>query len=326
MKFFNESPYPAELFRNELDPDVMNTSLVVRVRHRLLPDGRLEPPGDDDVLLDIRRDREQDEYGIIEPDVPFPRAATDVIVLGDAYAHGGPVVATKVGITVGPYAQELLVVGDRVWERGLGGTLAASRPRPFERMPLTWENAFGGRAKSEYGEVPFAANPVGKGYNVDAKAAVGSPLPNIENPAHVVGAWDHRPDPVGPGPYPAEWFLRQSKVVEITEPLKEMRLHPENGMFDRAHPRLSGQWVKAGDPIEITNTAFGPRLQLSVPECPVVMEIRLGHESWVRPLELEELLFDLRKGFLDLTYRKLCKYAFVPHQQRCTTLRPAEAL
>lgn len=322
MKFVNETPYPAELFRNELDPEWMNTSLVVRVRHRLLPDGRLEPPTGDDVLVDIRRDRVEDEYGIIEPDVSFPRVATDVIVLADACTHSGPVVATKVKIAVGPYDQELLVVGDRVWERGLGGGLSASRPQPFDRMPLTWSRAFGGRATSEYGEIPFAANPVGKGYYIDAASAAGNPLPNIENPAHAVGSWDHRPDPVGPGPYPAEWFLRQSKVVEIDETRGEMRIHPENGMFDRAHPRFSGQWVKAGDPIEITNTAFAPKLRLTVPACPVAMELSLGEQSWLRALELEELLLDLRKGLFDLTYRKLCKYQFIAHQKRCTTLRP----
>lgn len=328
MKFVNDTGHPAELFRNELDDDWMNTSLLARVRWKLFPDGSLQAPTGDDVLLDIRRDRVQDEYGIIEPDVPFPRVATDVIVLGDACTHGGPVVATKVGIAVGPYAQELLVVGDRVWERGLGGTLSASRPQPFERMPLTWERAFGGRAQSPYGEVPFGANPVGRGYYLDAASAAGQPLPNIENPTHAVAAWDHRPDPVGPGPYPTEWLLRQQMVVEITEPLKEMRIHPENGMFDRAHPRLSGKWVQAGDAVEITNTAFSPRLRLTIPACPFAMDIRLGDESWQRPLELEEVLLDLREGLLDLTYRKLCKYRFVPHQQRCTTLypvRPAHA-
>lgn len=154
MKFVNESPHPADLFRSEIGPEWMNTSLVTRVRHGITPEGHLLPVSGDDALLDIRRDREEDEYGILEPDVPFPRVATDVIVLADACAHSGPVVATKVGIKVGPYDEQLLVVGDRVWEKGLGGALAASKPLPFERMPLQWSRAFGGNAKSQYGDVP----------------------------------------------------------------------------------------------------------------------------------------------------------------------------
>ncbi len=34
----------------------------------------------------------------------------------------------------------------------------------FSELPLTYENAFGGAAKTEYGELPDANNPVGKGF------------------------------------------------------------------------------------------------------------------------------------------------------------------
>jgi hypothetical protein len=322
MKFVNESEHPAELFRGELGSGMMMTSLLVRVRHRISPDGQLYPLGEGDAIANVRRDREQDEYGTIEPDLPFPRTGTDVIVLADAQAHDGPVTRLEVGVEVGPYAEQLLVVGDRIWERGRGGDLEASPPLAFEQMPLTWAHAFGGSTKTEYGDMAWPENPLGKGYYLDQDAALGGPLPNVEDPANLVSNWDDRPKTVGIGPYPAEWMLRLCEVVEFGGQDGQVAIRPDRGMFDRAHPRLSGKPIRAGDAVRITNTAFAPTLRLVVPPCPVQMELRLDTQSWVRPLEIEEVLLDLRRGALDLTYRKICKYRFVAHQHRCTILQP----
>ena len=249
MRLVNHSGQPAELMQGEIVPGQMHGSVLTRLRCRLGPDSSLSLATGDDALLDLRRDRIEDEYGVIEPDIPYPRTATDVIVLADARCPGGPKVATKVGLRVGPYEQELLVIGDRVWERSLGAVTPSS-PVPFELMPLTWAHAFGGPAQGPYGPVQHPANPLGKGYALDAGAAVGQPLPNIEDPQAPIRAWNDRPDPVGFGPYPFNWLLRQQQCVEIVPgPEREARLlmYPERGMFDRAHPRLSGQQLRPGD-------------------------------------------------------------------------------
>ena len=318
MRLDNRSGQPAELFQGEIIPGQIHASLLARIRCRLGTDSSLSLATGEDALLDLRRDRAEDEYGIIEPDVPFPRVATDVIILADARAHAGPSIATKVGLQIGPYARELLVIGDRVWERGLRG-ITPSAPTPFVDMPLTWANAFGGKAPGPYGEVPWPANPVGKGYCLDAKTAVGRPLPNIEDPNNPIKAWSDHPDPAGVAPYPAEWLLRQCECVEIQPgPQREakMLLHPDKGMFDRAHPWLSGQWVRAGDPVVVTGTSFAPRVGFVVPPSPFELELRIGRRTWTREPELEELLLDLRQGLVELSYRKSFKYPYVPYQRR----------
>lgn len=319
MRLINETAHPAAIFRGERDERTMHASLLTRIRHRVDARGVLSPPAADEALVDIRRDRVEDEYGIIEPDIPYPRSATDVIVLADALSYSGPTRSSKVSLRVGPYHEELLILGDRTWERGPQG-LTPSAPQPFTRMPLTYAHAFGGKVVSEYGEMAWPANPAGKGYCLN-EAAAGTPLPNIEDPRAPIRRWDDRPDPVGVAPYPSEWYLRQQKVTELRLEDNQLVIHPERGMFDRAHPRLSGQTVQAGDEIDISGTAFAPRLRLRVPACPVEMVLRLGDRIFVRPLELEEVLLDLRVGLLDLGYRKLCNYHFVPHEQRSMTLR-----
>ncbi|MCA9649526.1 MAG: DUF2169 domain-containing protein [Myxococcales bacterium] len=326
MRLVNHSGQPAELMQGEIVPGQMHGSVLTRLRCRLGPDSSLSLATGDDALLDLRRDRIEDEYGVIEPDIPYPRTATDVIVLADARCPGGPKVATKVGLRVGPYEQELLVIGDRVWERSLGAVTPSS-PVPFELMPLTWAHAFGGPAQGPYGPVQHPANPLGKGYALDAGAAVGQPLPNIEDPQAPIRAWNDRPDPVGFGPYPFNWLLRQQQCVEIVPgPEREARLlmYPERGMFDRAHPRLSGQQLRPGDAVIVTGTSFAPRIAFALPPCPFELEIRIGGKTWVRELELEELLLDLRRGLVELSYRKLLKYPWVPHQRREVVLRIRE--
>ncbi len=320
MKLHNHSGQPAELFRGDIQPGFVHASLLTRVRCRLGRDSSLSLATGDEQLTDIRRDRVEDEYGVIEPDIPYPRTATDLIILADARSYAGPTLAAKVAVQAGPYAQELLVIGDRVWERGADG-LVPSEPQPFEELPLTWAHAFGGKAKAAYGEVPFGANPLGKGYALDEAGALGQPLPNIEDPAAPIRAWNDQPDPVGIGPYPAGWFLRQRECVELRPDDEGLVIHPDRGMFDRAHPRLSGRQIAPGDPVIVDGTSFAPRVAFVVPRCPFEIEVRLGDKTWVRELELEELLLDLRAGFVELGYRKLFKYPFVPRQRRELTLR-----
>lgn len=319
MKFLNESGSPAELFRGELPAGIMCAALLARVRLRLDPAGRLMPASDGYAVGDIRRDVVEDDYGPLEPDLPYPRSGTDVIVYADAAAPQ-PVTSHTVSVRVGSYGLELLVVGDRRWVRGAGG-LVPSAPRPFTRMPLTWGNAFGGKASTPYGELQEPANPLGKGFYVDEAAALGGPLPNIEDPAHPVRRWDDRPEPVGVAPYPSNWFLRHRACVELRPETGTLELYPERGMFDRAHPRLCGKFVGSGDVIEVTGTAFAPRLVLQVPACPLEMVLQLGDREHVRTLDLEEIVLDLRTGHVDFGYRKLCKYRFVPHARRSITLR-----
>jgi hypothetical protein len=320
MKLVNETSHPAALFRGELRTDLMHAALLTRVRYRCDRQGKLTPvgPEDPDALLELRTDKIEDEYGELEADIAFPRSGTDVIIFADAVAPR-PTQSMTVGVRVGPYQQSLLVTGDRTWQRTPRG-IVASAPEPFERLPLTFARAYGGKAPSSHGDLPNPSNPLGKGYYLDEASAIDKPLPNIEDPRAPIRRWDDRPDPVGVAPYPSGWLLRQQEVFKINDSGK-LDLHPERGMFDHAHPRLSGHLVRPGDPVEITGTGFAPRLALAIPACPVEMVLQLGDRVHVRELELEEVLLDLRVGLVDLGYRKLCSYDFVAHQPRSMILR-----
>lgn len=327
MKFRNESPWDAELFRSELPSGRMMASLLVRLAYAVDDEGRLRLLAPDDpggAWAAIRRDQVPTPHGELAPDLVWPRTATDLIVLGDAVADA-PATQVRVELEAGPYRQSVIVHGDRRWESNLAGGLRAGAAEPFTRMPLSWQTAFGGAAKGPYGPIPCAANPSGRGYYLGADEALGQPLANVEwADAPTSGSVEQAaPDPAIVGPYPSSWWLRLSKVWTAAPERYAVDLHPEAGLFDQAHPRLSGQWIRAGDRLAIRG--MGPPLRAIVPACPAAAEFILGDARCPRALELEELLVDAERRVLALAWRKCVQYEYVRHQERITVLREAAA-
>ena len=192
--------------------------LIVIAAHFQLPD-----PAYTERRLRLFRTQEQpqlaDEY-VGEPGISsirregqssYTKPATDISVAGDACApNGKPATEMNVSVRVGPCGVDLRVQGDRVWERSVTLGVRPSSPKPFLRMPVVWERAYGGVANSSNKERPMfePRNPVGCGFETDPDAAIGKPLPNIENPHQLLGRVLDRPQPVGIGPIARHWLPR----------------------------------------------------------------------------------------------------------------------
>ena len=129
-----------------------------------------------------------------EADLAPRKSFCDLLLNGCAYAPAGqPAERVKVGLRVGEWSKTLAVVGDRVWR--VDGGIRASAPLPFERMPITYDCAFGGvttREDDPAGAAAFANNPSGRGFFAGeaTQALAGMPLPNTEE----VGVEVARPD------------------------------------------------------------------------------------------------------------------------------------
>jgi hypothetical protein len=148
-----------------------------------------------------------------ESDFALAKPLSDVLVHGHAVAPGGrPTERMLVRLELPGRRKDVLVVGDRSWERGLLG-LGASPPRPFTRMPLVYERAFGGSDHSHPDsrhQGTELRNPVGRGFRKSPRAedAVGTPLPNLEDPRQPLAQWNGRPAPVGFGTIGRSWQPR----------------------------------------------------------------------------------------------------------------------
>jgi Uncharacterized protein conserved in bacteria (DUF2169)/Pentapeptide repeats (9 copies) len=108
---------------------------------------------------------------------------SEFLVHGYAYASGDRKNACAVKVQLGDKAKTLLVMGDRYWDG-----VRASDPMPFDKMPLTWQHAYGG-ANSK-------ANPQGIGRLAEQGI---QRLPNIELPDHRLVRKDQVVIPAGFG-------------------------------------------------------------------------------------------------------------------------------
>lgn len=164
-----------------------------------------------------------------------PKVKPEVLAVGWAFApEGRKVPARSVKIECGALTKELWVVGDRTWKNGV-----ATEPIPFDKMPISWDRAFGGEG--------YAANPVGRGL-VPTKNEDGSTvhaLPNIELPKKLVGSPKDRPPPAGFAPIDPSWPKRIAKLGTYDKRWLDTRYPDYPDDFDPTYFNIApeDQWL-----------------------------------------------------------------------------------
>src|SRR6185503_5660973 len=143
-----------------------------------------------------------------ESEASYTKTATDVVLLGHAQPEQGRAPSVDVTLEVGPIRKQVRVFGERTWKRTLG-TPTISAPRPFERMPLVYERAFGGR------DLPL--NPVGVGYAPPDREPEALLVPNLEDPAELLQQPTDRPAPRGFGYLCPDWAPRRQHAGTFDE-------------------------------------------------------------------------------------------------------------
>jgi hypothetical protein len=183
-----------------------------------------------------------------EADVAWIKPAVDVVLNGHAYPpNQRPASAIDAGLQVGGRTHVVRVFGDRHWEK-VGLRWQPSSPARFERMPLSYEHAYGGSFPAD-DRLPgdrCAENPVGKGF-IGAQGQgleEGAALPNVECPQTLIREWDDRPKPVGFGFVARDWQPRLGYAGTYDKQWKHTRMPLLPGDFDKrfnnsAHPDLT---------------------------------------------------------------------------------------
>jgi hypothetical protein len=136
----------------------------------------------------------------------------DVLLNGHAYAPGGhPTDRATVGLRIGSWSKSFSVVGDRVWY--LAGGARATAPQPFTKMPISYDQAFGGTDQHHADPARHAAyrpNPSGRGFHrhLVAEWLEGRPLPNTEQLGEEIKQPDGDYRPMSLGPIGRHWEPR----------------------------------------------------------------------------------------------------------------------
>jgi len=143
-----------------------------------------------------------------EVDYAHRKPACDVLLNGKAWAPAGrAVTGIAVGLKVGPMAKAFMVVGDRVWRRGVLG-VSAGAAQPFVSMPISYDNAFGGVDAGQ--RKTYLANPVGRGFAPSGQNLPGQLLPNTEEIGRSIDDASGSYRPMSFGPIGRNWLPRSS--------------------------------------------------------------------------------------------------------------------
>ncbi|MDG9668042.1 DUF2169 domain-containing protein [Hahella sp. CR1] len=212
-----------------------------------------------------------------EPECVYFKPAADIVLIGHAYPERKNDASVKVGIRVGPARKIVQVFGDRQWTMGPSHPIATA-PAPFEKIPLIYERAFGGKdPRGDDGEKisQESRNPMGVGYRDPLEDfEEGVPLPNLENPDDLIRAYNDAPAPVGFGFIEGHWEPRIKYAGTYDETWEKTRrpLLPfdfNKKFYNAASPGLVLDGYLAGnEEVTIVNASPRGRLQFFLPNLP----------------------------------------------------------
>jgi hypothetical protein len=206
-----------------------------------------------------------------EPEVAFFKPATDVVLVGHAYAPHSGATEVNVGLNVGSLRKSAIVFGDRVWFRSAGGW-AMTRPVPFEKVPLTYERAFGGWDRSHPDpnrHIVDVRNPVGTGFGPAANGEARAP--NIEDPGALIRQFGERPPPAGFGFVSPHWQPRRELSGTYDERWQKERSPRLPKNFDRRHFNaasaglVAAGYLRGDESVTMIGATPAGRLSFSLP-------------------------------------------------------------
>jgi hypothetical protein len=239
----------------------------------------------------------------VECDYMLEKRHCDVLLNGAAYAPGGrPVTHIAVGLQVGSMRKSFAVWGNREW-RASGVGYAPSEPEPFLRLPISYDNAFGGtddRMRDPAAVRSYLPNPVGRGWHhhIYRELVVGAPVSNTEEVRDAVRdpGGRYRPMAFGPigrgwpsrirhaGTYDQNWIDNVFPFLPADFDSRYFQCAPE----DQQVPHL-----QAGEPVVLINLTEDGRREFALPsvEMPVAFFRRRADRVETRG-NLDTLVFE----------------------------------
>jgi hypothetical protein len=229
------------------------------------------------------------------------KAATDVALVGQAYASRGRDEPVDVVVRIGPVAKMARVFGDRQWGKA-AGRWRPSEPKPFDTMPLVFERAFGGwdTTSPDPRKHDFdSRNPVGVGFAASRSPnPEGHPLPNLEDPRFLIAAPKDRPAPAGFGFIGPSWSPRRERAGTYDDAWKKDRfpllpLDFDPQFFQACPPdQVARGHLQGGEPVAISNASPSRELAFAVPKRNLEITIWLRGEPTVHRPVLDTLVVE----------------------------------
>ena len=251
---------------------------------------------------------------IYEVDYSPTKLHCDVLLNGSAYAPDGkPVSKVQVGIKVGDLTKTFNVVGDRKWEAGV--SIKPGEPKVFEKMPISYDNAFGGvdrYLKNEKKHEAYMVNPVGKGFHAHLANDLvdGTPMPNTEEVGYPIKFPSDKYKPMSFGPVARGWEPRykfggtyDDDWLENQFPFLPKDFNEE--YFQSAPLDQQMPFPKGGEEVLLINVSpRKSRIEFILPKLniPVTFFKKKGEDSKIQA-EIDTIIFEPDFNLFTITWR-----------------------
>jgi hypothetical protein len=238
----------------------------------------------------------------------------DVLLNGCAYAPNSKLTSkVQVGLKIGQMEKSFNVIGKRFWEAGATGT-GPGYPGLFERLPITYDNAYGGvdnflKDKSKHSA--YMPNPVGTGYHKQQADYLvdKTPMPNTEelnNPIKMPYG-SYKPMAFGPlgrgwqerlkyaGTYDDDWLDNTFPFLPKDFDERYYQAAPADQQID---------YPKGGEDIMLINLTPEGRCHFQLPtiNVPVVFFKKKG-ERFETQAVIDTIVLEPEQGIFTLTWR-----------------------
>jgi len=238
-------------------------------------------------------------------DMLLPKPGSDLILNGHAYApNGQKVEVIDTHLSIANISKTLRVFGDRLWING-----GISAPVPFDKMPLIYENAYGGvhhfqpdKPIAPDSAIAFATNPLGKGFIGKRKnnEMIGEALPNLEDPRHLMRVPYDQPNPMNYGYTLPIWEPRKNYAGTYDENWNKTRapylpVDFDERFFLNGSAGLSFERTRfeGGETVRLINLMEGcADIQFELPSCSLGSTFRLDGKWHESPLAIETIVIE----------------------------------
>jgi hypothetical protein len=287
----NRTPFAAESF---VVPDLEGQEVLLVVMSAAfdaVPGGALQVAEAQSPIhaADEHRGDPATSSTVHESVIALHKPFVDVLVNAHVYAPAGRAVQqAPVRLTIGDIDKTLLVTGDR--RRRLG---MASAARPFVRLPILWERAFGGTAADGKAELH---NPIGVGFG-GAKSQdpeVETEVPNVESLQQVRSG---ATVPVGLGAVGRSWKPRidfagtyDQRWLETQWPLLPTNFDPRH--YQAAPTDQQSRVIRGGEDAVLVNMTPDGVWRFRLPRLDVPTHLLYEDRQAMVPMRLDTVLLE----------------------------------